>query len=268
MSAISDKKKKKFSGNRSRPVDAFFGGTDRLGMPRGSDYTVHVNAIGFPDRYRCYLKYSEMSVNFTGSATPAAQVYRSSLFDPNLTGVGHQPQYFDQLAAVYGRYCVLGMQAIVEVSNNSSTIPAFGVISFADLDISAQSVESLSEWKYTKKFPIGTANGRGSFTISTPFVETAKIMGQPKVETDSNLYASVLATPTDPWYVIIKMAADDGTSTINVYCKITIVFDVIFKEVSTPGESLLPARKLPSQVLIDLNRQKAQRLGVSMSTKM
>lgn len=260
MSQQSSKKKKNKT-SKSRAIAEFFGGTDRLGMPRGSDYTVHVNAIGFPDRYRCYLKYAEVGVNFAGSATPAAQVYRSSLFDPNLTGVGHQPQYFDQLALVYGRYCVLGMRATVEVTNNSSTVPVVGVVSFADLDISAQSVESLQEWKYTKKFIVGSSSGISTKTIVTPFVESAKIQGQPSVETDSNMYASVLTTPTDPWYIIIKFAADDLVSVMNCYCSITIEFDCIFKEVTTPGESL--TKELPSQALARLNKIKSKSLGIS-----
>lgn len=259
--SLQPSKKKKNKTNKSRAIAEFFGGTDRLGMPRGSDYTVHVNAIGFPDRYRCYLRYSEVGVNFGGSAFPAAQVYRSSLFDPNLTGVGHQPQYFDQLATVYGRYCVLGMRVTVEANNNSSTAPVVGVIAFADLDISAQSVESLNEWKYSKKFNLGTSSGLSAKTIVTPFVESAKMQGQPSVETDPNIYSSVLTTPTDPWYIIIKFAADDLLTTTNVYCSITVEFDCIFKEVTTPGESL--TRELPSQALARLNKIKSKSLGIS-----
>ena len=35
----------------------------------------------------------------------------NSLFDPDQTGTGHQPYYFDQFAALYNRYTVLGSKA-------------------------------------------------------------------------------------------------------------------------------------------------------------
>ena len=32
----------------------------------------------------------------------------NSLFDPDFTGTGHQPYYFDQFATIYQRYTVIG----------------------------------------------------------------------------------------------------------------------------------------------------------------
>jgi len=66
--------------------------------------------VGFPDRLRTNLRYS------TVIPVPAVAHYEyvfkaNSLFDPDLTGVGHQPTYFDQLAAIYSQYCVLGCKA-------------------------------------------------------------------------------------------------------------------------------------------------------------
>ena len=46
----------------------------------------------------------------------------NSLFDPDQTGTGHQPYYFDQFAALYNRYTVLGSKLTAEFSLLPSAI--------------------------------------------------------------------------------------------------------------------------------------------------
>lgn len=44
----------------------------------------------------------------------------NSLFDPDHTGVGHQPMYFDQMAALYKEYVVTGAKIIVTLYPQTS----------------------------------------------------------------------------------------------------------------------------------------------------
>lgn len=69
---------------------------------------------GFPDRLRTKLHYCDV-VQLTASAgSPGIWQFRlNSLYDPDLTGVGHQPQWYDQLSAVYQYYQVLGAKITV-----------------------------------------------------------------------------------------------------------------------------------------------------------
>lgn len=93
----------------------------RMTQVRGSDY-------GFPDKLRTRLRYCD-TVNVT--AGTAAYVFRlNSLYDPDLSGVGHQPTYFDQLcgaagSGVYGKYRVLGSKITVTFTSRSP--PALAV---------------------------------------------------------------------------------------------------------------------------------------------
>ena len=75
--------------------------------------------FGFPDRMVTKLRYVD-NFNLTGSAgVVGANVFRlNSCFDPDLTGVGHQPMYFDQFCGAagtgpYGRYRVTSAKATV-----------------------------------------------------------------------------------------------------------------------------------------------------------
>jgi len=61
-------------------------------------------------------------------AAGALQAYNfscNSLFKPDQTNAGHQPMYFDQMAALYDHYTVIGSQIRIRVtkSDTSTTIP-------------------------------------------------------------------------------------------------------------------------------------------------
>ena len=56
---------------------------------------------GFPDQLVVKLKYTDQ-INLTNIVGYGSYVYRmNSLFDPDLTGSGHQPLGFDQYAQLY-----------------------------------------------------------------------------------------------------------------------------------------------------------------------
>lgn len=87
-------------------------GKARISLPLG----------GFPTKLMVRLKYVEhVSLNPAAGAA-AIQVYRAnSLFDPNFTGIGHQPSNYDKIATIYDRYSVVGAKIKVYPVWTSST---------------------------------------------------------------------------------------------------------------------------------------------------
>jgi len=63
----------------------------------------------FPFRYDCKLTYG-VNVTLTTAGSSSAgvtNVFRlNSLYDPDLTGTGHQPYQYDQMTAIYSKYLV------------------------------------------------------------------------------------------------------------------------------------------------------------------
>ena len=83
---------------------------------RGAGYSPesqHPRGIfGFPDEFITTIRYVDVYTLTSASNGIAKQYMRmNSLFDPDQTGTGHQPYYFDQFAALYNRYTVLGSKA-------------------------------------------------------------------------------------------------------------------------------------------------------------
>ena len=112
----SSKRKQKKSVGALAPTDtANFRSPTAVVFPR--------SIFGLPDKLVTTLKYSQM-INFTGSASPTAQVFAvNSAFDPDFSGTGHQPSYYDKIAAVYARYFVESFDLDVTISNESATVP-------------------------------------------------------------------------------------------------------------------------------------------------
>ncbi len=83
------------------------------------------------------LKYVENFSVIVATTVAGAQLMRmNSGFDPNFTGVGHQPYQWDQFAALYNRYRVLNTKWKVIWGNNTGTynvcvFPLNGLLSSA-----------------------------------------------------------------------------------------------------------------------------------------
>lgn len=75
----------------------------------------------FPREMKVTMVYFELQ-NFTGTTGVANdRVYSlNNLFDPNTTGVGHQPQGYDQWETFYNRYRVDATEAHMEFPNADS----------------------------------------------------------------------------------------------------------------------------------------------------
>lgn len=62
----------------------------------------------FPARMRAVLRYSETFVIAAGVGGTGHQMFRcGSIFDPNQTGIGHQPYGHDTYQAIYDHYKVI-----------------------------------------------------------------------------------------------------------------------------------------------------------------
>lgn len=62
----------------------------------------------FANQKVCTLTYVQSTyMNFTAGVSAAQQQYAcNGMYDPDYTGAGHQPRYFDQLIDLYAHYCV------------------------------------------------------------------------------------------------------------------------------------------------------------------
>jgi len=69
-------------------------------------------------KYTTKLNYYDAFQLSTGAGSVGTYVFSANgLYDPNITGTGHQPMPFDQLMLSYEHYCVLKSRITVRFSN-------------------------------------------------------------------------------------------------------------------------------------------------------
>lgn len=141
---------------------------------------------GFPKSKMVKLRYVEELQLDAASGVPAVHVWRAnSLYDPNSSGVGHQPSNFDTWSNIYDHYTVLGSKITVQYVPDSSTsiTPAFVGIALSDsgTTVAGSSTTELLERKLTQ------SSRRSVGLISSyafkPIVHTfsaSKFFGRPK----------------------------------------------------------------------------------------
>lgn len=170
----------------------------RLAPPRPS---ITTRVTPFKDQLRCHMTYYEINSITTGAITAGAYVYSANgLYDPNITGAGHQAMGFDQLMVMYDHYTVTGAKITVNVSNDSA-LPIVFAIQVSDsptpLTVPGQIVEN-------GLVTYGTTSS--SMQSKCQFVATVgieKFMGRPGILTEDDFRGSATANPVEQVYFIL-----------------------------------------------------------------
>lgn len=106
----------KKSGNRKRPR--------RYKRRRYSRRLTSMGVpSGMPTQRTANLRYADVVSLTSTSGILNDYIFRANdIYDPNLTGTGHQPMGHDQWAALFNHYVVLGSKISVKVVNDDSSL--------------------------------------------------------------------------------------------------------------------------------------------------
>lgn len=201
-------------------------------------------AIGrtpFPARYQCKHTYSETITLTTGTAgvSPAEYSFRlTSLYDPNLTGTGHQPYGFDQVTVLYARYLVKHVNVIIRMTTNASAagevMASYGIRGVNDFQIttgwtSDQFTENPQFQTQIIQFGASSQNTREARISIQPW----SIMGTSKQSYMTNLdqYGSLNNTnPTLCPLLVLNVSSPGGTAGDKVYFNVVIMYSAEWSE--------------------------------------
>ncbi len=199
---------------------------------------------GFAQSYRVQLPYADIYAMNMSLGGVANQNFRlNSVFDPDLSGVGHQPRWFDQLSALYSYYtvvaahaeCSLGPAAAdnallltyLDGSGGTST-PSMGGASTAQnselpgstLDMSVSNAPAVSR-AVSAYMPRLLGGGR---TEAEYIADTAN-------------WTPVANNPSKVAFWQVQTQPASPSATINCQLYVKIVFDVVFSGVLPPASS-------------------------------
>lgn len=235
---------------------------------RASDvtYDVHQPIPLFQERRKCMLRYVENSVSATSTAGSVGSYVMSAngLFDPNITGTGHQPAGFDQMMASYNHYHGVKSRISVLFRNSSATYPVVMISRAASAVPVTNQVQLLEEGNYvrTALMPTGV---QGSWKRLSMDMDVRKFGGVDDILDRTDYQGDVAANPVEQVYFIIQVFTEDFT-TATVNLDIVIEYDSWFTEPRVLTTSLVEAYSAILQAKKKIQARKLLRLyGVPLA---
>jgi hypothetical protein len=170
------------------------------------------------------------------TGAPGAHQFRTnSIYDPDLTGVGHQPQLHDQLALLYSKYIVTDCRYRITFCDPSTKDWNIAILASDNSDTGlaiTDDVVNLAEKRNCLHFSVLNAEmGRQAFE-GTIDQSAYRALGRRRYYNNSHFEAGFGANPTTENYLFIvaQTLAKDTSTPINVVVELEYVgfaFDLL-----------------------------------------
>lgn len=189
----------------------------------------------FAQRYITKMKYAETI--FINAAGPSA--YRWSLnscFDPNFSGIGHQPHGFDTLSTIYNRYRVIGCSYTISGVDQSGQYVVIATLP-ANEQVNTLSVAEMLENPRCKFI---TQAPNASLKMLTGNVYLPSLVGRNKAQymADDRYQAVSTSSPSEAAILnVYVQRLDGGSNTLNVPIQITLNYTVEWFDVKNLAQS-------------------------------
>lgn len=191
----------------------------------------------FPVRTQKKLPYFESAFSLTGTGGVIQQYVFSAngVYDPNITGTGHQPLGFDTMMLYYEQYTVVSSRITITCCHNGIQAGTFAVLLAPDTTSLAlpDVVENgLIRMKTLDgRGTNGTGQRIGSLSLSC---DVAKYFGRKSkadLLDDATLSGSVAANPSEQVYFVIPAWGFSGFSDNTAFQLTALIeYDVVFWE--------------------------------------
>lgn len=189
-------------------------------------------SIGAPDEMTVKLVYHDFYTHtHTSGALNVWQFRGNSVYDPDFTYTGHQPNGFDEMATLYQRYRVSGSLIQVNfspLSSSGSNLPMVGVVVPRAEDESISSLNAVCELPYAKMVNVSgnTADSAQHWQVSN-YMTTKKMFGIKDIE-DLDYSSVVTSNPTAYWLWSVYTDSSNEASTSIVAITVKITYYVKF----------------------------------------
>lgn len=197
--------------------------------------------FGFPTKIITILRYVNTHIMTSTSGGIATLVYRmNGPFDPDATGVGHQPMYWDRYAAIYQSYRVLGSRLTAIMSPQTTVYSASAsqpVIHFGiNGSTSSTSLGTSGRNRMEQNDAISTMTNQQSTPIKLSFAYSPEIkLGRPAG--DDTVGAFVSTNPVTQYYAHVWANDESGAAATNMVLKVEVEYTIEFHGLVQETES-------------------------------
>lgn len=187
-------------------------------------------AMGFPKKLKFKHKYvDQLTITSTAGIQQNYFFSCNGMYDPDITGIGHQPLYFDQIDAIYNHYHVIGSKirfTVIPVGT-TATVPHAILVYIDDDSTATAGMPALMEQPGTiTKYCAGGINPDKLYI--TKKWSAKKAFGN--VMANDQLQGDAAANPSEQQYYHFALRAVDNISTVSVNVLVEIEYIAIWNE--------------------------------------
>jgi hypothetical protein len=179
----------------------------------------------FKQTFKCQLSYSAI-IGLSSAASGTYQFRANSVFDPDYTGTGGQPSWFDNLKSIYTTYCVTRSSISMAVANLTTSGARFALVPVEDYSVSLSPIQAM-ELPYCSYGTVCSAvSGTNQLFLGSE-IDIGKFMAVRDPQNDDAFRATISSNPALQCYWTLTATSLDGT-TLNSSITVRIIYDVTF----------------------------------------
>jgi len=192
----------------------------------------------FGQRTRRVVQYAE---NFTsvssGAGTAGAYVFSANgLFDPNITGTGHQPMGFDQMMIFFNHYTVTRSRCRIQCVSTTAAQPTVALtVSGTSTPLTTPS-QIMEVGRVTLLWLTGSgvANSHGALQAAC---NLRTFQGLNNTIDDPDMRGDSASNPAEQVYYIFYVWNPIDSTTVSASIQVLIEYDTLFHEPRSPSQS-------------------------------
>lgn len=191
----------------------------RVARRRKSPMTIVNKALHpIPSRFITKMKYSEyVDTSLTGGTY---SFNLNSMFDPNRSGIGHQPHGFDLLATMYNRYRVISCGYRIQIAGDSASSQILSAIPANELfsSVSISEIRENPRCKYIQQNP-----GSSAMTLSgKSYLPSLHGRTRSQYMSDDRYQSAVTGSPAELAILNLQTA---NLSDVNIGTKLQVLLE-------------------------------------------
>jgi len=180
---------------------------------------LYTKTLSMPVADKIYTKfrYSEaLTMSMPGATILYRYTYQTSLFDPDQSGIGHQPLWRDQMVGLYNKYRVHGIKYKYTIIGPTDGKFINGAILHQPVPGGENNLNTIRERRNSKPFVI--RNGNAGNVVIKGYMPTGKPHGLTKDEmmADEDFEADMGSNPTRMSFLEIYGCCVDGASALKI----------------------------------------------------
>lgn len=221
--------------NRQKQRTSQTPATKQHGLTAHAD--LRFNTPLFPPRFKKKLFYCENGIGSTSSAGLCTTYFFSAngMFDPNVTGTGHQPMGFDQMMLMYEQYSVTSAKISVTFVNASASniLDSVGLYLSPDttnITVISRLLEN-GNIVWTTLMPVFLIGSVKTLSLEVDIATYfGKNLNKRAITLDSDLYGTAAANPNEQCYFGLLSFDPTGTNVVTTDFVVEIEYEAIFWE--------------------------------------